>query len=81
VGDGARGRPVGAGSSPAEQEGLGAERLIEQDLSRPVAAALADATDPASPFEPWTPAGSRTTPSSETFSLMTIRPIRMPTTE
>ncbi len=63
--------------SPTEQLGLGAQRLVEQDLGRLFATrSPTRPTQPPRP-KPSAPAGSWTTPSSVTFSLTTILPIQV----
>src|SRR6266487_407235 len=57
--------------SPTEQLGLGAQRLVEQDLGRLFATPLTDTTDPAAAPEAFRTGRVLHDPSSVTLSLTT----------
>jgi hypothetical protein len=56
-------------SSADQQQGLRAQRLVEHDVGGLFAALVADLPTQPPSLKPSSPAGSWTTPSSETFSL------------
>jgi hypothetical protein len=63
-------------AAATQQQGLRAERLVELDFRPRFTVLLSNVEEPAA-AKPSSPAGSWTTPSSETFSLTTILAISL----